>query len=103
MESLIVLAMILMLVAAAAPGLYGLRKRMLADGRQLELWRMMERRGLSPADAAEEPQKLALAMRRCTLCPSVEPCREWLASGTRDGCEDFCPNGSYLRKLERNG
>jgi hypothetical protein len=103
METLLILIVILVLVAAVAPGLYALRKRMIADSGQLELWRVMQRRGLSVDAAAEEPKNLALAMRRCTLCPSLDRCGEWLASEARDGLEDFCPNGRYLRTLERNG
>jgi hypothetical protein len=101
MEILPFLALLLILVAAAAPGLYAIRKRMSGGGGQLELWRVMHRRGLSITDAAEQPRSLALAVRRCTLCPSTEACDEWLASGARDGQEDFCPNAEYLHKLER--
>jgi hypothetical protein len=103
METVLILIVILVLVATVAPGLYALRKRMIADSGQLELWRLMQRRGLSAAAAAEEPKNLALAMRRCTLCPSLDQCREWLASDAREGFEDFCPNGRYLLRLERNG
>jgi hypothetical protein len=100
METILILALLLMLVAAAAPGLYALRRRMSAGSEQMEIWRAMERRGLSPADAPE-PRQLAFALRRCTLCPSVGSCREWLASGAREGLETFCPNAAYFRKLER--
>lgn len=101
METLLVLTLLLLLVAATAPGLYALRKRLSAGAGELEIWRAMSRLGLSPADAAEEPRNLALAMRRCTLCPTVDTCHEWLASGRREGLGAFCPNAAYLRKLER--
>lgn len=100
METLVILVLLLLLLAAAAPALYTLRARFFARAAQLELWRMMQRRGLSPADAAEEPKNLALAIRRCTLCPSLSECHAWLDSGAREGAEAFCPNASYLRKLE---
>jgi hypothetical protein len=103
METVLIFIVLLMLVAAVAPGLYALRTRMIADSGQLEIWRVMQRRGLSIADAAEEPKNLALAMRRCTLCPSLDRCHEWLASDAKEGLEDFCPNGRYLGRLERNG
>jgi hypothetical protein len=99
METFVILALLLLLVAAVAPGLYVLRKR-IASGGQVELWRAMQRRGLNPADAAEEPRNLAVALRRCTLCPSVETCHEWLASGAREGLEEFCPNAAYFKELE---
>jgi Family of unknown function (DUF6455) len=58
--------------------------------------------GLSPAEAAaQESRGLAYAVRRCTLCPSVDACREWLASGSREGLERFCPNASLIERLIR--
>ena len=102
METFIFLALLALLLAAVAPGLYVLSKRMAARPAQLEIWRAMHRLGLTPAEAAgEEPRNLALALRRCTLCPSVDACQEWLAAGSREGLERFCPNASYLKKLER--
>jgi len=101
METFVILALLVMLVAAVAPGLYALYKRTSSRSAQMELWRAMHRRGLSPADAAEEPRNLALALRRCTLCASVDTCDEWLASGAREGLEEFCPNAAYFKKLER--
>jgi len=102
METFLILALLLVLIAAIAPGLYALRKRFSAGPGELELWRMMRRLGLGPADAAEEPKGLAIAIRRCTLCPTVDACHEWLASGGREGLDGFCPNAAYLRKLERS-
>jgi hypothetical protein len=101
METFLILALLVVLIAAIAPSLYALRKRFSAGPGQLELWRTMSRLGLSSADAAEEPRNLALAMRRCTLCPAVDACHEWLAAGRREGLDGFCPNASYLRRLER--
>lgn len=102
METLLILALLLALIAAAAPGLYALRRRLSAGSGELELWRAMSRLGLSAADAAQEPKNLALAVRRCTLCPTVDACHEWLAAGRREGLGAFCPNAAYLRKLERS-
>ena len=102
METFIFLALLTLLLAAVAPGLYLLGKRVAARPAQLEIWRVMQRIGLSPADAVgEEPRGMALALRRCTLCPGVDACQEWLASGSRKGLEEFCPNASYFKKLER--
>jgi hypothetical protein len=102
METFIFLALFALLLAAVAPGLYVLSKRMAVRPAQLEIWRAMHRLGLSSADSAgEDPRNLALALRRCTLCPSVGTCHEWLSSGSREGLEQFCPNAAYLRKLGR--
>jgi hypothetical protein len=100
METFIFLALFALLIAAVAPAFYTLSKRMAARPAELEIWRAMHRLGLSAADAADEhPRSLALALRRCTLCPSVGTCHEWLASSSREGLESFCPNAAYLRKL----
>jgi hypothetical protein len=99
MESLPVLAVLLILVAAAAPGLYALRRRMAAGG-ELEIWSVLRRRGLSRADTEGDPRALAIAVRRCTLCPASDACRDWLASGRPAPFRELCPNAAYLEKLE---
>jgi hypothetical protein len=101
MESLVLVGLLVVLIAAVAPGIYALRKRMHAGGRKLELWHMLHRRGLTAEAALAEPRPLAMALRRCALCPSVEECRHWLASGAREGFDAFCPNARYIRRLER--
>jgi Family of unknown function (DUF6455) len=102
METFIFVALFALLLAAVLPALYALTRRMSARPGQLEIWQVMNRLGLSPAEAAgEEPRSMALALRRCTLCPGVDSCHEWLASGSRERLENFCPNASYFEKLER--
>jgi hypothetical protein len=102
METFIFFALFILLLAAVAPVLYVLGRRMAARPGQLEIWRVMHRVGLSPAEAAaQESRGLAYAVRRCTLCPSVDACREWLASGSREGLERFCPNASLIERLIR--
>jgi hypothetical protein len=102
METLIYLALFILLLAAVAPALYVLGRRMAARPGQLEIWRVMHRVGLAPAQvAAEESRGLAYALRRCTLCPSVDACHEWLDSGSREGLERFCPNASLIERLTR--
>jgi hypothetical protein len=101
MQSLVLLALLAVLIAVAALAIHALRKRMGAGGRTLELWSMLQRRGLSAEAALEEPRPLAMALRRCALCPSVEECRHWLASEAREGFDAFCPNSRYIQRLER--
>ena len=101
MEGLLILVFVALLLAAAAPALYLLRMRMSNGERRLELWRVLARRGLSPTDATGEPRSLALALRRCALCPSVDACNRWLAREGPKRLDEFCPNAEYLRKLER--
>jgi hypothetical protein len=66
----------------------------------LEIWTLLRRRGVSVAEATESPRDFALALRRCALCARVEACKKWLASGTREGHEEFCPNTAFLYRLE---
>jgi hypothetical protein len=101
METLLILALFLLLIAAAAPGIYALRKRMAAADGPLEIWRVLNRRGLGEADTQRDPHGLGYAVRRCMLCPSVETCHEWLEGGKSEGLEGFCPNAGYVQKLER--
>jgi hypothetical protein len=101
MEGVLVLAFLLVLVSAVAPAVYAMRRRIGMPTGRLELWRVLERRGLSPAEAAGEPRQLGIALRRCALCPSVAECNRWLDLGARKGLADFCPNADYIRKLER--
>ena len=101
MESIVIFGLLLAVLAAGAPFLYALRKRSLASADQLEFWRVLQRRGLSAADAAAKPVALGAALRRCTFCPSVDACTEWLASPADERLDEFCPNAYYLKELER--
>lgn len=101
METLFIPVLFLLLIAAVAPGVYALRKRMTAADGPLEIWRVLHRRGLGEADTERDPRGLAYAVRRCMLCSSVETCHEWLDGGKREGLEGFCPNAGYIQKLER--
>ena len=102
MESVVIIGLLLFLAAAVAPALYGLRRRMTAGTSRLEFWQALHRRGLDTADTEADPRALAVAVRRCTLCPRIDDCNEWLASGEREGLERFCPNAAYLKRLERH-
>jgi hypothetical protein len=41
------------------------------------------------------------AIRRCVMCPSVEECDHWVASGKTDGIRAFCPNASVLEEMHK--
>lgn len=97
MEGLVVLGLLALLIAAIAPSLYALRRRM-AGGGQLEFWRMLRHYGVNPAPAGD--RALAVAVRRCTLCANVDTCNEWLAKGGKGKLEEFCPNARYVERLE---
>src|SRR5262245_13097679 len=102
METFVVLGLLALLVAAVAPAIYALHKRLGTRQGELEFWRVLNRRGLSVEDTARDPRSLGTALRRCVLCPNSDTCSEWLKSGSAKELEDFCPNARYVRDLERS-
>ena len=88
------------LAGAVAAFLTGAWRRVMDNAGTLQIWQAMERRGLAPADAAGQERALAVAARRCTMCPHVPECEQWLA-GERDDPRAFCPNSMFLENLER--
>jgi hypothetical protein len=101
METLVVVGLLLVLVAAFSPKLYALYGRVQKKTRELEFWRALKRRGLGPLDTAQDLPALELALRRCRFCPNVRACGEWLEAGEHAGRHDFCPNTPYFERLER--
>jgi hypothetical protein len=95
----LIFVLLLFVLAAALPVMYAAWRRGMFDGRALELWQVMRRRGLSTDEAAGRERALAFATRRCVVCPSTAECRTWLASGKRAGLEEFCPNAGFLDSL----
>ena len=91
---------LLLLAAAALRQSFVAWRRAMTDTRTLQIWQAMGRRGLEPADAAGQERALAVAVRRCTLCPSLEQCEHWLA-GERDDPRSFCPNTMFMENLQR--
>ena len=79
-------------------------QRALNDDHPLLLGRMLAHEG-GPrlANAATEGAELAfaLAVRRCTYCPSQEQCSHWLDSGQKTGYAEFCPNAEFIEHLKR--
>ena len=94
-----VLALLLALAIAASPPLLAAWGRATGRQHELEMWRAMRRRGLATDEASVAPEQVARAIRRCQLCPSVEHCREWLASSRTDGMDEFCPNDRFFQSL----
>jgi hypothetical protein len=41
-----------------------------------------------------------IALRRCGRCPAFERCREFLASGAREGYEEFCPIAGLVHRAK---
>jgi hypothetical protein len=97
MDAFLAAALILAMTGAMAAGFFALARR----NAPLEIWTLLRRRGIGVAEATESPRDFALALRRCALCARVDACNKWLASGTRDGHEEFCPNTAFFHRLEQ--
>ena len=93
-------SLLLLFAASASPGVLALWGRAIGRERELEMWEMMRRRGLVADDPSARPADMARAIRRCTLCPSLDTCRSWLAGGRGAGAEDFCPNDRFFAALD---
>jgi len=104
MDGLITGAVTLLLFMAlisTLPFLYAAWRRVVARDADLQIWRVMRRRGLAPDGAPLTDAKVARAVRRCVLCPSLEECDHWLASGKTDGLAEFCPNAGLFEDLNK--
>jgi hypothetical protein len=104
MEAFITSLALLLLFAglvAAVPMAFAGWRRLVAREGDLQIWRVMRRRGLEPDDTAVRDATLARAVRRCVMCPSIDDCNHWLASGKREGLGLFCPNATFFRDIER--
>lgn len=88
-------AMVALLPFASA----GWRRLTSRDG-ELQIWRTMRRIGVAQADHHAHDGKMARAVRRCVMCPSIEECDHWLASGNREGLGLFCPNAGFFGDLK---
>ncbi|HET7197162.1 MAG TPA: DUF6455 family protein [Burkholderiales bacterium] len=90
----------MLLAAAASPPLFAAWACATGREGELEIWRVMRRRGLAVDEAATDPAPIARAIRRCQLCPSLDQCRAWLARGHCQGTDEFCPNDGFFRSLD---
>ena len=100
LATVVVLSLLLALAAACVPSLAAAWDRAMNSNGELEMWRVMRRRGLVADDARVAPVAMAQAIRRCQLCPSADDCRAWLASGRVAGTEEFCPNERFFESLD---
>jgi uncharacterized protein DUF6455 len=88
-------------VVMALPYLHTGWRRVVSRNGELEIWPVMQRLGI-PRDAAPRSDAtMARAIRRCVMCPSLEECDHWLASGDTDGIDKFCPNAPVLEGLRK--
>jgi len=90
----------LLIIAAAAvwPAMYAVFSRAVAsDTRELNLWQVMRRRGLSGL-SGRDPE-IARAMYRCIACPEAARCDGLLAESRFDEVDRFCPNRPFLDQL----
>jgi hypothetical protein len=71
-------------------------RRATSREKDLQIWGVMRRAGIAPQDGAGGDAQMAQAVRRCVLCPSIEECDHWLASGKREGLGAFCPNAGFF-------
>jgi len=103
MESMLTGLVLLMLfagVVASLPFAYAGWRRLTQREGDLQIWRALRRTGIAAEDAAASQAKLARAVRRCVMCPSIEECDHWLASGDREGLGLFCPNASFFGEMK---
>ena len=86
------------LIIVSLPFVYAAWRRATNRGVELEIWQVMRRLRISPGVMARTDAKLAHAVRRCVLCPSLDACGQWLASDRTEGIAEFCPNGAVLER-----
>ena len=104
MGALLISVSILLLLFAlvsALPFAYAGWRRATQRDTELQIWPVMRRLGIAPEATPANGAKMAHAIRRCVLCPSLEECEHWLASAKTDGIADFCPNTSVIEGLRK--
>jgi hypothetical protein len=82
---------------------YGAWQRIRTREADLQIWRVMARRGLAADPSPATQAKLARAVRRCVFCPSIEQCDHWLASDGKASLAEFCPNATLFDGLRDTG
>lgn len=97
--SILIVALLVLMAAAAAPAIFSLWRRGASAQPELELWNVMKRCGLDLADTAGRERELGVAASLCVTCPSLDACREWLAGEKHGGLDAFCPNAAFVASL----
>jgi hypothetical protein len=74
-----------------------------ADKSPALLSQMLRSQGLDPEQPmfSADGREFGIAVRRCTRCTGRQRCREWLASGAREGYQAFCPNAAFIASARR--
>jgi len=93
--------LLLLPVAASAPGLYAAWRRRVPRAAELEMWPVMERLGVRLVETPGSEAGMARVVRRCVMCGSIPECQAWLASGASDRLHEFCPNASVFDGLPK--
>jgi hypothetical protein len=88
-------------LVSAFPYLQAGWRRIVSSPAKLEIWSVMQRLGIPVETAPRSDATMARAVRRCAMCPSLDDCDHWLASGKTDGIDKFCPNAPVLEGLRR--
>ena len=93
-------SLFILAAALAWPVLYALWSRvMAADTRELNFWRLVRSRNMTPKDFAGRERDLNHAMYRCIGCHEAARCDAALAEGRTEEVDAFCPNRRYLDEL----
>lgn len=96
-------AILIAFAAILGHALWAMWRTAMIEQRPLLMPRMLERQGVTLADAADfwTFERAANAARRCTMCRDAKACEAWLARGATAGYESFCPNADFIGSLKR--
>jgi hypothetical protein len=97
--SILIVALLVLMAAAASPAILGMWRKGLSAQQELELWSVMQRCGLDLGDTSGRERELGVAASLCVTCPSLDACRDWLATEKHDGLDAFCPNSAFIASL----
>ncbi len=86
-------------VLLSVPALLGWYRRAVTLEGPYPFGKVMQRLAISADGAAGREYALTAAVSQCITCDAAARCRDWLASGGREGVDAFCPNSSILRQL----
>jgi hypothetical protein len=96
----LIVGLLLLAAAAAAPAVYASWRRVVGNASDLQIWEMLRRHGVSREAAKGSERDLVAAAHRCTACPSIAQCDAELASRHTPALEEFCPNARLVQRLK---